>query len=228
MRLSIIIPVYNERENISQVLDAVIKADSLSFEKEIIVVDDCSTDGSREILKKRTDVTVLLADKNGGKGAAVKLGLTKVTGDFVMFQDADLEYSTENYKDLLREINHSNDAVFGSRNLKNNKRNHLYVGSNMVTFIFNLFFNSKITDIATCYKVFPALLVPKIIAIKENDFVFDVIQVTKIIVESGANLKEVSIDYAPRNYTQGKKLKIKHGIHIVLATLREGIKYRLG
>jgi glycosyltransferase involved in cell wall biosynthesis len=226
MRLSIIIPVFNEKENISNVIDTVMHADSLSFEKEIIVVDDCSTDGSREILKKRTDITVLFAEKNGGKGAAVKLGLTKATGDYVLFQDADLEYSTDNYKDLLKEISTKNDVVFGSRNLKKNKRNHLHLASDTVTLIFNSLFGTKITDIATCYKVFPASLIPKILEIKENDFVFDVIQVTKIIIKSGITIKEVPIFYNPRSYEQGKKMRIKHGLHIALATVKEGLRYR--
>jgi glycosyltransferase involved in cell wall biosynthesis len=227
MKLSIVIPVYNEKENISSVLDAVLKADALTFEKEIIVVDDCSTDGSRDILKERKDVTVLFAEKNGGKGAAVKLGLTKVTGDFVMFQDADLEYSTDNYKDLLKEIKGVDDVVFGSRNLQENKRNHLAFAANMVTTIFNIFFGSKLTDVATCYKIFPAKLVPEIIAIKENDFVFDVVQVTRIILESNLTIKEVPIAYTPRNYAEGKKMKIKHGLHIAFATVREGAKHFL-
>lgn len=223
-KLSIIIPVFNEKNNISVVLNAVKKAPTPGFEKEIIVVDDYSTDGTREILKETEGVTLILAERNGGKGAAIKLGLTKVTGDFILFQDADLEYSPEEYKHLLPFVDTST-VVFGSRYLKNNKRNHLSGGARAVNVLFNALFRTAITDVATCYKIFPSDLKEKLSNIRENDFVYDVIQATAVAVRNKKNIREVGISYNPRTYAEGKKLRIKHGLRIVATTLKEGILY---
>lgn len=223
-KLSIIIPVFNEKNNISVVLNAVKQAPTPGFEKEIIVVDDYSTDGTREILKETEGVTLVLAEKNGGKGAAIKLGLTKVTGDFILFQDADLEYSPDDYKHLLPLVNTST-VVFGSRYLKNNKRNHLSGGARAVNVLFNILFRTTITDVATCYKIFPSDLKEKLANIRENDFVYDVIQATAVAVKNKKNIREIGISYNPRTYAEGKKLRIKHGLRIVATTLKEGILY---
>ncbi|MEN9880968.1 MAG: hypothetical protein RLZZ308_151 [Candidatus Parcubacteria bacterium] len=226
MKLSIIIPVFNEKNNIKTILEAVKKADTNQFEKEIIVVDDYSTDGSREILAQDTDITLILAEKNKGKGAAIKLGLPCVTGDFILFQDADMEYSPDNYKDLLHKVSNET-VVFGSRYLQKNKRNHLSSGAQMVNYLFNILFATKITDVATCYKIFPASLQKDLLKIKDNDFVFDVIQASIVPIKKGLMIEEVPIVYNPRTYKEGKKLKIKHGIRIAVITILEGIKYRL-
>lgn len=223
-KLSIIIPVFNEKDNITTVLETVKGAITPGFEKEIIVVDDYSTDGTRDILKKIDGIHLILAEKNGGKGAAIKLGLSKVTGDFILFQDADMEYSPHDYKHLLPLVDNST-VVFGSRYLKNNKRNHLSGGARAVNILFNTLFRTTITDVATCYKIFPSDVKEKLEAIPENDFVYDVIQATIVAVKNKKTIREVGISYNPRTYAQGKKLRIKHGLRIVATTLKEGILY---
>ena len=219
--------MYNERENLVNVIELVKKAHTLDFEKEIIVVDDFSTDGSRELLKNIEGIKAIYSERNGGKGNAVRLGLSAASGDYILFQDADFEYSTDNYKDLLQEVLNGHNVVFGSRALKDNERNYLVSASDLVNSIFNLLFKTKITDVATCYKVFPASYVPSMLLIKENDFVFDVIQVTKVLLQGGEHIKEVPIDYTPRNYAQGKKMRIRHGMRIASYAIIEGVKHRV-
>lgn len=225
MKLSIIIPVFNEKNNIENVIESVKKADALGNEKEIIVIDDYSTDGSREILQRIDDIHLVLAEKNGGKGAAIKLGLPKVTGDFILFQDADLEYSPDDYKNLIPHAT-KETVVFGSRYLQKNKRNHLSLGVKMVNIIFNFLFKKSITDIATCYKIFPVSFKNDLLAIKENDFVFDVVQATVLAATKAKHIHEVGIYYSPRAYAEGKKLRLKHGLRIAMTTVIEGLKYR--
>ncbi|MEN9552361.1 MAG: hypothetical protein RI935_738 [Candidatus Parcubacteria bacterium] len=227
-KLSILIPVFNEKTNILKVIDSVISADTLDFEKEIIIIDDYSTDGTRDILKERNELggfALILAEKNGGKGAALKLGLKEATGDFILFQDADLEYSTDNYKDILAHAN-ENVVVFGSRYLQKNKRNHLSIGARAVNLMFNVLFGTKITDVATCYKIFPAHVKESLITLPGNDFVYDVVEASVVAVKKVGTIKEVPISYTPRTYEEGKKLRIKHGLRIVFSTLQGGIKYR--
>lgn len=230
MKLSIIIPVYNEVQTIAEILAEVERADILGCEKEIIVVDDGSTDGTREVLQKKNGsieqrMCVIFRTLNGGKGAALKDGLHIATGDYILIQDADMEYPpAENYPVLLKPIiEKQTDVVFGSRYLKKNKRNHFYsLGNKILTAFFNFIFKTHLTDFATCYKIFPRKLIPQLLEIKDDDFVFDVVQLTAVIAKNRYRIKEVPIDYIPRWYSSGKKLKLKHGLRILSALLMSG------
>ena len=156
-KLSIIIPVYNEIATLEKIL-AIINNTELSVDKEIIIIDDYSTDGSRELIKNLSNqYKTILHKKNKGKGAAIKSGLEMVTGDYVIIQDADLEYDPNDYKKLIQEVNRNNlKVVYGSRNLIGNPRSKksYYYGGKLITAIANFLFNSKLTDINTCYKMF--------------------------------------------------------------------------
>lgn len=219
MRLSIVIPVYNEAPTIGEVLAAIQNANTLDFDKEIIVVDDYSTDGTREILKEIRDenIKIIFGDKNGGKGAALKKGFAATTGDYILIQDADLEYTPANYPQLLAPIlKGETEVVFGSRFLQKNKRNYFYAFGNIIaTRLFNSIFKTNLTDLATCYKIFPKKLIPDLLKIEANDFVFDVVKLTATITRNGYTIKEIPIDHFPRWHKEGKKLKLKHGLKII-------------
>ena len=223
-KLSIIVPVYNEIATIEKVLVEIKNADTLNFEKEIIVVDDNSTDGTKQALKETEDgqKKIIFSDKNEGKGAVIKRGLVIATGDYILIQDADLEYTPKNYPKLLKPIlEKETEVIFGSRFLQKNKRNYFYAFGNIIaTRIFNLIFKTNLTDLATCYKIFPKKLIPRLLEIKENDFVFDVIQLTATIIKNGYTIKEIPIDYFPRWHREGKKLKLKHGFKIFFSLFK--------
>ncbi len=230
-KLSIIVPVYNEIKTIGKILEEIKNADTLNFEKEIIVVNDKSTDGTTELLQQfgnkqqetNDKIRIIFSQTNSGKGAALKKGFAIATGDYILIQDADLEYTPKNYpKLLLPIINQESEIVFGSRFLQKNKRNYFYAFGNIIaTKIFNLIFKTHLTDLATCYKIFPKNLIPKFLEIKENDFVFDVVKLTTIIIKNGYTIKEIPIDYFPRWRKEGKKLKLKHGIKIFYNLFKE-------
>ena len=185
-KLSIIIPVYNERATIQEILDKVASAPiPAGWEREVIVIDDGSTDGTREILKKIGNTAkVIYREENGGKGAALKDGFKAVTGDYVLIQDADAEYDPADYPALLKPIiEGKSQIVFGSRTLSHNlvPLNRIYFyGGLLVTKIFNLLFRTKLTDLATCYKVFPIEYAKKMVDMYDSDdFVFDVVEISQ-------------------------------------------------
>ena len=215
--LSVVIPVYNERQTIEATLKKVIGVGlPAGWNKEVIVVDDGSTDGTKEVLKSWVSkVTVIFSPQNGGKGAALKLGFKAAEGDYIIIQDADLEYDPADYCKLLQPIiERKSQVVFGSRVLNKNavpfSRIYFY-GGLLITKIFNLLFGTKITDVATCYKVFPRQYALEAASLPANDFVFDVIELTDFLLRKDRNIVEVPISYVSRHKTEGKKLNWRHG-----------------
>ncbi len=226
--ISIIIPVFNEKNTILKILEKIDNINDLN--KEIIIVDDFSTDGSREILKKinRDNYKIFYHNKNLGKGAAIKTAKLHVKGDIVIIQDADLEYDPKDYKKLISPIiNNQAEVVYGSRVL-GKKRYFIKSFSSVsriffnhvLTIISNIINNQKLTDAHTCYKTF-SFKVFNSLDLEENDFSFCPEVTTKISLKK-IPIFEVSIEYFGRSYKQGKKIKLVDGIK-ALKTL---IKYR--
>jgi glycosyltransferase involved in cell wall biosynthesis len=213
LKISVVIPVYNERDTIRELIKRV---QEVSFEKEIIVVDDFSTDGTREILKEMRgdNLKILFHDKNKGKGATLKTGFQEVTGDIVIIQDADLEYNPQEYKILIQPILEGKaDAVYGSRFLACPHRVLLfwhYVGNKFLTTLSNIFTNLNLTDMETCYKVFKASLLKKM-EIKSKRFGFEP-EITAKLAKLKCRIYEVPISYSGRDYSEGKKINWKDGI----------------
>jgi glycosyltransferase involved in cell wall biosynthesis len=225
MKLSIVIPVYNEKDTILKVLDRVRQVD---LPKEIIVVDDNSTDGTREILQSlpaSSDLRVLFQPENQGKGAALRTGFSAVTGDIVVIQDADLEYDPAEYSRLIDPIlANKADVVYGSRFLGGPHRVLFYwhsLGNRILTTLSNMLTDLNLTDMETCYKVFRAEIL-KEITLRENRFGFEP-EFTAKVGKRRYRIFEVPISYSGRDYSEGKKIGWKDGI----AALYFIIKYRL-
>jgi len=223
--LSIIIPAYNEIETISKVLEKIEKADIGNVKKEIIIVDDGSTDGTRNFLQKqKKKYKVIFHKKNMGKGFAVRTGIKNATGEVVIIQDADLEYDPNDYKKLIDPILlGKSEVVYGSRRLhKKNKQYSglsFFVGGVSLTIIANLLYpNLKITDEPTCYKVFKADVI-KSIPLECKRFEFCP-EVTAKVAKRHIKIKEVPIKYFPRHSDEGKKIKWKDGVEAVWTLLK--------
>jgi len=222
--LSIIVPVYNEKKTIEEIIRRIDKVD-VGMKKEIIVVDGCSTDGTKEILNniKRDDLRVIHEEKRMGKGAAVRRGLSEAQGEIILIQDADLEVNPAEYPYLLNPIlaGHK-QVVFGSRFLKGKglTRFGSYIGNQLITWAVNLLFFVHLTDIATCHKVFSRNVLKKL-DLKSNGFEIEA-EITTGILKNGFKIYEVPIDYVPRTHQDGKKLNW----HVGFKVLSSIIKFR--
>jgi len=224
MKVSVVIPVFNERETIEQVVNAVRAAPIESI--EIIVVDDASTDGTQQVLKEKISTLadqIIYQPRNSGKGAALRAGFTAATGDVILVQDADLEYNPSDYPTLLAPIfSGQADAVFGSRFMGDRPHRVLYfwhmVGNRFLTLLSNMFTNLNLTDLETCYKAFRAPLV-KSLDLRENRFGFEP-EVTAKLAKTRCRIYEVGISYNGRTYSEGKKVNWKDGFRAIYAIVR--------
>ncbi|HJX25529.1 MAG TPA: glycosyltransferase family 2 protein [Chthoniobacterales bacterium] len=224
MKISVIIPCFNERGTIEQVVDAVRAAPIENI--EIVIVDDGSTDGTIDVLKEKVASRadrIVYQSRNQGKGAALRAGFAVATGDIILIQDADLEYNPTDYPVLLAPILSGNaDVVFGSRFLGGRPHRVFYfwhmVGNRFLTLLSNMFTNLNLTDVETCYKVFRASLL-KNLDLRENGFGFEP-EVTAKLAKTHCRIYEVGISYSGRTYAEGKKVNWKDGVRAIYAILR--------
>jgi dolichol-phosphate mannosyltransferase len=222
MKLSVIIPVYNEERTLRQLFDKILK---VGVEKEIIIIDDHSTDRSLEIIKEYTkleNVKAIFHERNYGKGRAIRSGIEHVTGDIVIIQDADLEYEPEDYPKLMKPIvDGKTNVVYGSRELGTTHQHSyfsFYIGGKFLSWLTNFLYSSNITDEPTCYKVFRADLLKKI-ELRCIRFEFCP-EVTAKVLKRGEQIVELPIHYYPRTKNEGKKIKWKDGIEAIWTLLK--------
>ena len=229
MKLSILIPAFNEEKTIASVLDKVVAQNYYGWEKEIIVVDDGSTDDTKgkisafakvfdpEVSDRRAsadkeNLRLISHSQNRGKGSAIRTGVESATGDALVVQDADLEYDPAEIQNLLNELgDHRDLAVYGSRNLKPERRgySHYVIGSKILDWLVNLFFGTNLTDVYTCYKLFPTEIIKKI-DIQSRGFELEM-ELTVKTLKMGYSIKEVPIHYYPRKFNEGKKIRAMDG-----------------
>ncbi len=226
MKLSVVIPVYNEVSTIEEIARRVDGVD-IGLEKEIVIVDDCSTDGTRDVLLKmktgHPDWKFVFHDRNKGKGAALRSGFAGATGDVVVVQDSDLEYDPKDYKVLLAPILEGHaDVVYGSRFLGGGAHRVVYywhyLGNRLLTTLSNMMTDLNLTDMEVCYKVFRKTVLNSI-ELKEDRFGFEP-EVTAKVARGGWRIYEVPVSYYGRNYAEGKKITWKDGVRALWCILK--------
>ncbi len=234
-KLSVVIPAYNEKKTIEIIIARVLKANTLGLKKEIVVVDDGSTDGTKKILKKinNRNIKTYYFRKNRGKGAALKHGFKQSTGDIILVQDADLEYHPEEYPALLGPIlKNEADVVYGSRFITDRPHRVLYfwhsVGNQWLTFLSNILTNLNLTDMETCYKVFRREIMTQILPKLTSDkFGFEpevTALIAKLAKNNGCRIYEVGISYYGRTYKEGKKIKWIDGLLAVWQVIKFNLR----
>lgn len=223
MKLSVVIPVYNEKNTVSRIVQMVQDVE-LDMEKEIILVDDGSTDGTRDVLEKidSPNIKVKFHEKNQGKGAALQTGFSLSTGDFIIIQDADLEYDPQEYPTLLTPLLDGRaDAVYGSRFLGGPHRVLFfwhYIGNKLLTTFSNMLSNLNLTDMETCYKVFRKEILDRI-TLKSKRFGIEP-EITLKLARQKCRIYEVPISYSGRDYSEGKKIGWKDGVAAIFHLIR--------
>lgn len=223
-KLSIIIPCYNESHTVEEILRRVASVSFPGWELEIVIIDDGSTDGTREILRSLTlPMTVIYQEKNGGKGTAVRRGLEEATGNYVIIQDADLEYDPRDIRLLLQPIEKGvADVVYGSRVLGRKQKGRVMLRSGVwvLTKLINILYGLHITDACTCYKLFPREASDAVIP---GGFESDIL-LAPALARRGYRFAEVPISYQPRSFAEGKKIQYKDGLWAIGAIIIDWLR----